>query len=228
MKYVRLAIFFLAAASVVNAQAPDQPQIKADSADPEVTAASNAGPGVPTKPSGVESPTSVPAQADYVRPDSKTRFRRYVKSMFGPSALGKTVLSAGWATWRNSPEEWGDNWEGFGRRVASSMGKSVIKHTTMYGFDEALKYDSRFYRSKKKDLGSRLGNALISPVTARNENGKRVIGIPRIVGTYTSSIIAAEAWYPSRYDYKDGLKNGTVSLGMNAAFNVIKEFIWKK
>jgi hypothetical protein len=148
--------------------------------------------------------------------------------MFGPMALGKSVLSAGYATWRNSPEEWGDNWEGFGKRLASSVGKSVIKHTTMYGLDEALKYDSRFYRSEKKEFGSRLGNALISPVTARNEKGNRVIGIPRIVGTYTSSVIAAETWYPSRYDYKDGLKNGTVSLGMNAAFNVIKEFIWKK
>lgn len=167
-------------------------------------------------------------QNGYVRPDSKTRFRRYVKSMFGPMALGKTVATAGLGTWRNSPEEWGDNWEGFGKRVASSMGKSVIKNTTIYGLDEALKYDSRYYRSEKRDFGSRLKNALISPVTARNENGKRVIGIPRIVGTYTAGVVAAETWYPSRYDYKDGLRSGTISLGMNAAFNLVKEFVWKK
>jgi hypothetical protein len=172
--------------------------------------------------------TSAQTQSAYVRPDRKARFDRYVKSIFGPLSLGKTVLSAGWSTWRNSPEEWGDNWEGFGRRVASGMGKSVIKHSAIYGLDEALKYDSAYYRSKKKDVGSRVGNALISPVTARDKNGRRVIGVPRIVGTYTASIVAAETWYPSRYDYKDGLKNGTVSLGMNAAFNLIKEFVWKK
>jgi hypothetical protein len=27
---------------------------------------------------------------------------------------------------------------------------------------------------------------------------------------------------------KDGVKNGTVSLGFTAAFNLVKEFIWKK
>jgi hypothetical protein len=220
MKSIQSAVFFLlAAVCFANAQAPDQASTEQNTTKASVSPV--------TSPDKSSTPV-VPAQNGYVRPDSKTRFRRYVKSMFGPMALGKTVLSAGWATWRNSPEEWGDTWEGFGKRVASSTGKSVIKHTTMYGLDEALKYDSRFYRSEKKDFGSRLGNALISPVTARDKNGKKVLGVPRIVGTYTASIIAAETWYPSRYDYKDGLKNGTVSLGMNAAFNVIKEFIWKK
>ena len=42
-----------------------------------------------------------------------------------------------------------------------------------------------------------------------------------------ASIIAAETWYPKRYDFKDGLKSGTFSLGMNAAFNLVKE-IFKK
>lgn len=170
----------------------------------------------------------IPPQTGYVRPGRKERFDNYIKSMFGPVALGKTALSAGWGTWRNSPEEWGDNWEGFGRRAASSMGKGIIKNTVRYGLDEALKYDSSFYRSREKDVGSRVVNALLSTVTAHDKNGKRVVGIPRIVGTYTGSIIATETWYPARYDYKDGLKSGTYSLGMNAAFNLIKEFVWKK
>ena len=38
---------------------------------------------------------AVPAPTRYMRPDSKDRFNYYVKSMFGPMALGKTVLSAG-------------------------------------------------------------------------------------------------------------------------------------
>ena len=98
----------------------------------------------------------------------------------------------------------------------------------MYGLDEALKYDSKFYRSRDRSLSSRIGNALISPVTARNKRGKRVIGLPRILGTYTSNVVAAETWYPSRYTYKDGLRSGTISLGMNAAFNLAKEFVRKK
>lgn len=164
----------------------------------------------------------------YTRPDAATRRKRFIKSLVGPWSLGRVVVRAGISTWRNSPEEWGDNWEGFGRRVASNFGKNVIKQTTKFGIDEALKTDSHFYRSKNKSVSARIGNALISPVTARDRNGKRVIGIANLAGTYGSSIIAREVWYPDRYDWKDGVKSGTISLGFNAAFNLFKEFVWKK
>jgi hypothetical protein len=112
--------------------------------------------------------------------------------------------------------------------VASNFGKNFIKQTSIYGLDESLSLDSHYYRSEKKGFGSMIKNALISPVTARTKSGRRVLGVPRIAGTYASSIIAAEAWYPARYDWKDGLKSGTFSLGFNAAFKLVKEFVWKK
>lgn len=170
--------------------------------------------------------TAKPQNQNYVRPSSKVRFNRYVKSIFGPSALLGNAASAGWGTITNSPEEWEKNTGGFARRFASGFGSGVIKKTTMYGLDEALKFDSHFYKSKNRSTGAKVKNALISPVTAYNKNGNRVIGVPRIVGTYTSAIIARETWYPDRYDYKDGLKSGTISLGMNAAFNLVKEFVF--
>lgn len=161
----------------------------------------------------------------YTRPDANKRFKRYVKGVVGPVALVKHVVFAGISTWKNSPEEWGDNWEGFGRRLASGVGRSAIKGTTTYALDEAFKLDSAFYRSKKTTLGGRLGDALLSAFTARKPDGKRVFGFPRIAGTYAASVISAEAWYPKRFDYKDGLKSGTISIGLNAFFNVFREFV---
>lgn len=163
----------------------------------------------------------------YVRPDAKKRFKNYVNNTLGISALASSAFGAGIGTAANEPEEWKGNWEGFGRRFASNMGRNAIKETAVYGLDEALKLDSGFYRSEKRDAGSRIKNALLSTVTARKTNGERTIGVPRLVGTYTAHIIAAETWYPKRYDYKDGLKSGTISLGINAAFNLFREFIWK-
>jgi len=199
-------LLFIAAAVSISAQAAPQP-----SPTPDTTM----------------SPTST-VSAQYVRPTAKTRFNRYLGSMFGPTALAKRVVSAGWSTWRNSPEEWGPHWEGFGKRFASGTGKTIIKSTVQYSLEEAFKLDSHYYRSKNKSVGARVRNALISPVTARDENGKRVFGFPRIIGTYTGSIVAAETWYPDRYSWKNGVRSGTISLGMNAAFNLVKEFILKK
>jgi len=179
------------------------------------------------QPSSDDKDKSNKQTSTYVRPNAKERRKDYIKSVVGPFALARTVVSAGYSTARNSPEEWGGQWEGFGRRVASGFGKNVIKQTTIYALDESFKLDSKFYRSQKRDFGSKVKNALVSPFTARTPSGKRVFGFPRIAGTYASSIIAAETWYPKRYDYKDGLRSGTVSLGLNVAFNLFKEFIKK-
>ncbi|MFN0140211.1 MAG: hypothetical protein ACKVQW_09015 [Pyrinomonadaceae bacterium] len=172
-------------------------------------------------------PTPSPTPNGYVRPSGPERAKRYAKSMFGAEALGRKAVSAGIGTWRNSPAEWGGQWEGFGKRFASEIGKSVIKNTTEYALDEALSVDSHFYRSANRSSSARLKNALISPFTARKPSGKRTIGIPRIMGTYTSSVLSREIWYPNRYTWKDGLRSGTVSFGVSAASNLFREFVWK-
>jgi hypothetical protein len=182
------------------------------------------------KDSNSDLPTPAPSAQDprYVRPTGSQRSKWYFDSLFGPVSLGKTIGLAGIDTARNSPREWGPHWEGFGKRVASGFGKSVIKSSVQFGLDEALTVDSHYYLSKDRSVGSRVANALLSPVTARDRNGHRVIGAPNIVGTYASSIIAVEAWYPSRYTWQDGLKSGTYSLGFSAAYNLFKEFVWNK
>jgi len=93
--------------------------------------------------------------------------------------------------------------------------------------DETFKLDSYYYSSKKRDWKSRVKNAMISPVTARKPNGKRVFGFPRVASTYASSLIVSETWYPGT-DWKDGLRNGSMTLLFNGGYNLLKEFVWKK
>jgi hypothetical protein len=169
-------------------------------------------------------PTPTPANQPYVRPDKETREKRYFLSMFGPFALGGDVLAAGLDTASNTPREWGPHWNGFGKRFASQLGKGVIHHTTQFALEESFKLDSYYYRSTKKDVGSRLKNAITSTFTARRPDGSKTIGFPRIAGSYTAGIIAAETWYPNRYGLKDGLKSGTLSLGTDILSNLFKEF----
>ena len=189
------------------------------------TSALAAGAQFPPATSSAPGPVSAPTP--YVRPDATKRFRHYVNDVTGPGAWGGILGGAAFSTAVNSPEEWGGSWEGFGKRVASNFGKNVIRSTVTYGLDEALKLDSHFYKSEKRSVGARMKNALISPVTARKANGKRTIGVPKIVGTYSANLAAYELWYPARYDAKDAMVNGTITLGANAFYNLFKEFIFK-
>ena len=161
----------------------------------------------------------------YIRLDRKARFSNYVKSMFGLETVGKSIVSAGFSTAGNSPSEWGGQWDGFGKRFASNMGKNIIRGTTMYALEEAFKLDSRYVKSTKTDAASKIKNALTSPFIARTPSGKKVFGFPRVAGAMVSSVVAINLWYPDRFGWKDGLRNGATSMGTTALFNLAKEFI---
>lgn len=181
-------------------------------------------------PAPTPTPTPVPSTVQnptYTRPDFKTRFSRYRKNMFGPSAFIGPVFGAGIRTITNSPPEWRRSGKGYAKRYASGFGKNLIKETTVFALDEAFQLDSYYYRSTKKDLGSRLKHALVSSFTAKNKNGKTVVGFPRIVGIYTAEIVAVEAWYPKRYTYQDALRQGTYGVSTNILNNLVKEFIFR-
>lgn len=222
MRFTLLTAFIFTIAISGYGQAE---QTKNGTTQPEVSAQKQS--NTPSETIQNDSPDSR-ALPGYVRPNKKERFNRYVNSVVGPFALAKYTATAGITTWRNTPNEWGDKWDGFGRRFASNLGKSAIKNTTTYALDEALKVDSRFYRSRNRSVSARLRNSVFSVVTARDTKGKRVIGVPRIAGSFLSGVVASEAWYPSRYNYTHGLKSGVISLGFTVGFNAIREFAWKK
>jgi hypothetical protein len=162
----------------------------------------------------------------YVRPSAKERAKRYANRVVGPVTLLATAAFAGIAHAADEPEEWEGNFKGYARRFGSNLGRNAIEETVIYGLDETFRVDSSFYKKGKGEkTNKRIANALLSAVTARTPSGKRVVGFPRIIGNYAGAVIAFEAWHPDRFDYKDGLRSGTISLGVNALVNLFREFV---
>lgn len=180
---------------------------------------------VDTKTTTNQTTTNQTTTPDYVFPTPKERFNRYVSNLVGPERLLRTAASAGISQWRDTPEEWGQGAEGYGKRFASSMGRNVIQQTVVYGLDSALQLDTGFQRSKREGFFPRLKDALVQNVTSRTKSGDRVISVPRFTGVYTGSIVAAETWYPDRYSYKDGLRQGSTTLLTGFGINVVREFL---
>ena len=180
-----------------------------------------------TQTTTTQTTTTQTTTPDYVFPTADERFKRYVKDTVGPWRLLRTGAAAGIQQWRDSPEEWGQGMKGYGKRFASGMGRNAIQQTVTYGLDSAFNLDTGFKRSKRKGFGPRLKDALLENVTSRTKSGNRVIAAPRFVGIYTGSIIATETWYPDRYNYKDGLRQGTTTVLMSFGINVVREFLIK-
>lgn len=168
------------------------------------------------------------ASQDDIFPSSHDRFKSYVSSTIGPFRLARTAAAAGIQQWRDSPEEWGQGAEGYGKRFASALGQNAIHQTVEYGLDSAMGLDTGFQRSKRTGFGPRFKDALIQNVTSRTRSGDRVISVPRFAGAYTGAIVSRETWYPDRYNYKDGLRSGTTTLLMGFGINLLREFVIRR
>lgn len=167
-------------------------------------------------------------QQTYVRPTREQRLKRYLSDSFGVPAVIGAAFGATFNQIGNNPPEWKKTVGGFGKRYASSYGTNAIRNTISYGLSEAFKLDNRFEKSGQKNLGKRLTHAFVGSYTTRTKTGGRIPDFPYFVGTYSASIIANQVWYPKRYGYQDGLRDGTISLGVRFGVNLLREFIFPK
>lgn len=164
----------------------------------------------------------------YVRPTKEERRKRYLSDAFGVfaligSAFGATINQIG-----NDPPEWRKTAGGFGKRFASAYGTNAIRNTISYGLSETFKLDNRSEKSEQKNFGKRLKHAFLGSYMTRTKTGKRIPDFPFVTGTYTAAVIANEVWYPNRYSYQDGFRDGTISLGVRFGVNLLREFIFPK
>lgn len=171
---------------------------------------------------------TVRRQQPYVRPSKKERVNRYLSDAFGVPAVISATFGATFGQIGNEPPEWRRTAGGFGKRFASSYATNAIRNTVSFGISEAFKLDNRFERSGQKGFGKRLKHVFVASYATRTKSGKRILDFPQFIGTYSASVIAYETWYPNRYDYKDGLRSGTVSLGVRFGVNLLREFIFPK
>jgi hypothetical protein len=209
MKYtLGILVVLLPLCFSVRAQQPTSETVGADIKKPEAA-----------KPKPDPDPLNL-----YVFPTHRERFDRYVKNTVGPLRLTRTAVAAGLDQWRDTPEEWGQGMKGYGKRFASTFGRSAIQQSVTYGLDEALGQDSGFQRSGREGVFPRVTHTFVETFTSRTRSGKRVLSAPRLVGVYTGAIVAAETWYPERYSYKDGLRMGTGTLITNFGINLVREF----
>ena len=188
--------------------------------DPDASAASSESSGAPQQ----SNPAGMPG--GYRFPNAQERFRTYGSDAIGPLTLLFVTGRAGIAHIWDDPTEWPGDISGYGRRVASTFGISLIKKTMEYGLNEALHRESRYYRCSCQGFLPRLGHAVKSTITARNQDGKYVFSAPALASNYAAEVLATATWYPDRYNYKDGIRNGNWSLLGRFAINVVREFVF--
>ena len=213
-KIHRAMLLVLATAALAAMPAPARSQSLLSSGDPSVV-------------SGVTASATGTLDQTYVRPTERTKVSNYRFDAFGPYPVVGAALAAGINQWTNSPPEWGQGAEGFGKRFGSDFGIAAIGTTTRYGLAEAFREDTLYYRCQCSGPLPRLRHAVISTLTGRHgEDGHRVFSISALAAPYAGSMIAVHVWYPDRFDMKDAFRMGNYSLLGFMGGNIALEFLY--
>jgi len=163
----------------------------------------------------------------YMRPPETTKLRNYAFDAFGPYPIVGAGIAAGINQFQNTPPEWKQGAEGYGKRFGSDFGIAATTTTVSYALSEALREDTLYYRCECKGMFPRLKHAVISTFTARRGvDGHRVFSVPDLVSPYAGTMTAVYGWYPNRYDYKDAFRMGNYSLLGYVVANISLEFLY--
>ncbi|MFZ0480015.1 MAG: hypothetical protein WAL71_12770 [Terriglobales bacterium] len=164
---------------------------------------------------------------NYVLPPQATKVHNYLFDAFGPYPIVGAGLAAGINQMQNSPPEWKQGANAYGKRLGSDFGIAAVTTTTRYALSEAFHEDTLYYRCECKGVFPRLRHAVISTFTARRGNdGHRVFSFPDLVAPYAGTMTAVYGWYPGRYDYKDAFRMGNYSLLGYVGANISLEFLY--
>ena len=153
----------------------------------------------------------------------EARLDAYRGDLFGLWSLLGLAGTSAYDHIRDDPEEWGDDADGLGRRVASNAGRIVVGQTTRHGVAAVMGHSTRYQRCQCSGFGSRVGHALLETATDRKRSGSRAVAVPRVAGAFAGAF-SQMLWRPDITASEAAVDAGG-ALVYGAAVNVVRELI---
>lgn len=149
----------------------------------------------------------------------------FARNTYGPpSILVAGPLSSGLRTWRNTPEEWGPGWEGFGKRYGIRFVNNSVTNGLRVTSSAIWNEDPRYRRLGQGSFGARLKSVLKQSVMSYYGNGKLYPSASLAIGHFGSAHIQ-NLWMPASVStQKDAWVRGALMYSGRLNSNFAREF----
>jgi hypothetical protein len=186
--------------------------------------------------------TSLPAEAQvkpkdapviingrpYVRPTAREQFVDYLKDSYGLPALARTSARAFYAQGLDKPDQWGQDWAGFGQRFGSASAVTAIDGNVRYGMEMLFKEDMRYIPCHGCSKKRKLENALLAEITARHDSdGHRFFTLTPTITDMSGPLIANSIWIPGHTTI-DGFVGSRLIFATRIGGHLFTEFILER
>lgn len=148
----------------------------------------------------------------------------YLNRTFGVSSLLGIGASSVFRQATNSVPEWGDGMDGYSAQYASSIGRRLVRNSIDHGLSALFGGDPRYHGSGRSGFWRRSLYAAGQTLVTHTESGKARFAYEHALGT-VGSVLISRHWYPeNRQRPGDYLSSAAISIGVDAAGNVFREF----
>lgn len=125
----------------------------------------------------------------------------------------------------NTPGEWGQGAEGFGKRFASGFGGTVARQSITFALEAATHEDPRYFPSTEVTKKARIWSVVKQTFLCKKDSGDSSFAYGRVISAFGTGQLV-NSWQPeSTNGVSDGIERGLISLGLDAASNLSQEFI---
>lgn len=156
---------------------------------------------------------------------TEERQRLFINDTFkNPRSLGGNFLWAVSDMAKGEPEEWRRGVPGFGMRLASRYGRTMVGNVIQHGAAALLKTDLRYVRSKSNNPLKRVGNAVWWQFFTYNQNGHFVFDLPGVGSAYAQEIIGVQ-WIPGRTVTGYAIRSANQQMVQGIVTNIVREFL---
>jgi len=161
---------------------------------------------------------------DYQPITGPERLTWFINTTVGPKSLAAGVVSAGWGTALNNPQEYGPHWAGFAKRYGIRFTGVATGNAIEAGLGRLLGEDPRYIRSFEDRPMPRLLHAATMVFIARRADGSQAPAIARYSGIIGNNFISNSWRVSSESSVSAALTRSALGFAGRFASNVFDEF----
>jgi hypothetical protein len=141
-----------------------------------------------------------------------------------PYTFAFVAAEAGVNQARNSPKEYGQGAEGYGKRYGAGFADGLTAGIFITGvYPSVLRQDPRYYRLGDGSLSHRTQYALTRILVTRQDSGRKAFNFSEVLGSFSSSALAMTYYPKSQRNFSDVAERAGIQFAFDAGFNVLKE-----
>src|SRR5215471_7829696 len=151
------------------------------------------------------------------------KFQNRVIASFSPIKIVTIAAYAGYDQLTNTPSEWKQGAEGYGKRYASEFGAVLSRQAFAFTLESIGHQDPRYFPSADKGFKKRMKNVIKYTFVAKSDRGTDQFAWARF-GSAAGAAFLQNTWQPRSTDtVGNAMTNFAVTIGGDAAYNFLQE-----